>query len=818
MNTLLNKSLSLALATLALCNGAASAADTDLGSQRSEKRVVKSVDGRKLRHDDWVINPTPQSVKLNKSQTLARARAVVPYVRTGAAAATKAGVKPLSGAYRLVVDKKGIAIVAYDKRGEFYGRQTLRQLLDSPCAADGSLPYIDINDWPNLPMRGVVEGFYGTPWSHDVRLSLIDYYGRNKLNTYIYGPKDDPYHSCPNWRLPYPQAEADKIRQLAEASRRNHVDFVWAVHPGQDIKWNDEDYNNLVRKFNMMYDLGVRHFAIFFDDISGEGTDPARQVELLNRLNSEFIHATPGVGPLTVCPTDYTKLWAKPGPDGPLAIYGKSLDPDIRVFWTGDVVCSDLTPSTLQFVDSRIKRPAFYWWNFPVSDYCRNYLLLGPVYGLDTSVSPEQTCGIVSNPMEHGEASKTALYSVADYAWNTSAFNPLDSWERAIVDLVPEAAKPYRTLAIHTADTQTGYRRDESWETPTFRLAQWDDSAASALQAEFQRIEQVPGDIRSKCTDTLLLKEIDPWLTEFGHLGTRGRKAIDLGRNWRQGMTDAQFWNTYAATLMTPDQRKAYDAHKSGTMKLQPFYDNMTDDLGAAFMQRLFGQGATACRGISSYSNADTNQPKLMLDSDSTTYYTSGVSQRGGDWIGLDLLSERPVSEIVVLQGRNSTDDSDFYDNACIEYSTDGSNWTTLLSDIKNTYNIHWAHTAPVLARYVRLRRLDSKRTNWAAVRTFQVNPPHTDSREALLFDRNISSALTLATGSVRCDIAPGSQSLTLLAGAVTAPLHIATLDARGTVLTVTTVVAPYTRIALPAATAAIELSGTGRVYEAIVE
>jgi hyaluronoglucosaminidase len=179
-----------------------------------------------------------------------------------------------------------------------------------------------------------------------------------------------------------------------------------------------EDYQNLINKFNWMYDLGVRHFAIFFDDISGEGTNPLKQTELLNRLTEEFVKVKGDVSPLTVCPTDYSKLWANPTEKGSLAIYGKTLNPEIKVFWTGDVVCSDLTPETLDFINSRIKRPAYYWWNYPVTDYIRNFLLQGPVYGLDTSLTANETCGIVSNPMEHGEASKLALYGVADYTWN----------------------------------------------------------------------------------------------------------------------------------------------------------------------------------------------------------------------------------------------------------------------------------------------------------------------------------------------------------------------------------------------------------------
>ena len=137
-------------------------------------------------------------------------------------------MKPVSGAYSLKADAKGIQIVGYDERGAFYGLQTLRQIVNSEMAK-GQMPYTTCNDYPDLPNRGVVEGFYGEPWSHQVRLSLIDYYGKNKMNTYLYGPKDDPYHSCPNWRLPYPEKEAKNISELVQACRRNRVDFVWAT-------------------------------------------------------------------------------------------------------------------------------------------------------------------------------------------------------------------------------------------------------------------------------------------------------------------------------------------------------------------------------------------------------------------------------------------------------------------------------------------------------------------------------------------------------------------------------------------------------------
>lgn len=600
-----------ACSLLMLAFAPAVAQDVDLDAQRKEVKAVNPVPGKKLNHRDRVINPTPQQIRFTGKATLniakgyalndakhsfkkdldklqlsdAGAPLVIDY---GEDAARKAEVKPLSGAYTLNVGTDGIHIVGYDERGAFYGLQTLRQILAWPEVKERKqIPGLEINDYPTLPNRGVVEGFYGTPWSHQVRLSLIDSYGRFKMNTYLYGPKDDPFHSSPNWRLPYPEAQAKNLKELVEACRRNRVDFVWAIHPGKDIQWNETDYRNLVHKFNLMYDLGVRGFAIFFDDIAGEGTNPMKQVDLLNRLTADFVQAKGDVLPLTVCPTDYSKLWAKPGENGALAIYGKHLHPDIKVFWTGDVVCSDLTHETLQFINSRIKRPAYYWWNYPVTDYVRHILLQAPVYGLNTTLTDKETCGIVSNPMEHGEASKISLYSVADYAWNTSAYNAIDSWERALAEMMPECPEAYRTFAIHSCDTETGYRRDESWNVETFRLADWTEAAAHALEAEFSRMAEAPAMIEAKCANRALVGEIRPWLQELGKLGERGKRAIELARVYRTGKLDADFWQQYQANLMTEEQLKLYKAHRVGTLKMQPFYLQLMEDMAHGSPQQI---------------------------------------------------------------------------------------------------------------------------------------------------------------------------------------------------------------------------------------
>lgn len=582
--------------------------DFDLSSQQGEAQAYEKVSQKSV--ERLVnVNPVPQSVvavdapALNlkcgfnvkdkrKSFSsdidfLSLSEKGLPLtIDFGVKQSSKKGVMALPGAYVLTLGTKGVEITGYDEAGAFYGLQTLRQLIaDSP----DTLQSMEIRDWPVLPNRGVVEGFYGTPWSHEVRLSLIDFYGRNKMNTYIYGPKDDPYHSSPNWRLPYPPEQESKLRELVDACRRNRVNFVWAIHPGKDIKWNDEDYANLISKFNHMYDLGVRSFALFFDDIEGEGTDPHRQAALINDLTRDFVSKKGDIAPLMICPTDYSQMWANPTEDGTLAVYGRELTPEANVFWTGAVVCSDLTPETLDFINSRIKRPAFYWWNFPVTDYCRNYILQGPVYGLDTTLTSKEVAGIASNPMEHGEASKLAVYGVADYAWNPKAYSPLDNWERGIRLLMPGAPEAYRTFAIHNCDTETGYRRDESWETETFDINDFTPTQFNALHEEFERVKKAPETIRASGANPLLIKELDPWLIEFEKLGERGLRTMELIKIYESG-DDSAFMQAYQANLMTDEDLVAYNAHKVGTMKLKPFIDKAMEDMYSSVSQRMSGK------------------------------------------------------------------------------------------------------------------------------------------------------------------------------------------------------------------------------------
>lgn len=442
--------------------------------------------------------------------------------------------------YYLAINDKEIVLAGQDERGTFYALQTLAQLLN-----DNQLPVVEIKDYPSVRFRGVVEGFYGTPWSHEARLRQLKFYGENKMNTYIYGPKDDPYHSSPNWRLPYPEKEALQLQELVKVANENEVDFVWAIHPGQDIKWNQEDRDLLLAKFEKMYDLGVRSFAVFFDDISGEGTNPNKQAELLNYIDEKFVKVKPDVTPLVMCPTEYNKSWSNPKGNY-LTTLGEKLNPSIQIMWTGDRVISDITKDGIAWINARIKRPAYIWWNFPVSDYVRDHLLLGPVYGNDTQIA-DQMSGFVTNPMEHAEASKIAIYSVADYAWNPEKYNSEQTWKDAIRTILPSAADELEFFAAHNSDLGPNghkYRRDESVELQPLsqrfldsylKNGSYTEADFNALEATFGKMVESGDILMTNTGNRPLIVEMMPWLRQFKLLGKTGQEVLAMAKAYKEG-------------------------------------------------------------------------------------------------------------------------------------------------------------------------------------------------------------------------------------------------------------------------------------------
>lgn len=195
-----------------------------------------------------------------------------------------------------------LVILGKDTDAAYYGLATLEQVLDQ---AEGStLKVSTFEDYANQKYRGAVEGYYGYPWTVDGTLSWMDYAKRYKMNVFLYGPKSDPYH-LGKWRQDYPTEltddetahgvlTQDDIRTITTKAAACNVDFVWVAHPAMQNGINfssnatiDQGVEDLMVKFAHMYDLGVREFGVFLDDITGSASG-TRHAYLIDQVQKKL--------------------------------------------------------------------------------------------------------------------------------------------------------------------------------------------------------------------------------------------------------------------------------------------------------------------------------------------------------------------------------------------------------------------------------------------------------------------------------------------------------------------------------------------------
>lgn len=485
---------------------------------------------------DGCLTPSPQGA----------VRLLIGEVGDKAVKAYRKQVPAQAEGYLLSVEPGRVVIAGRDGAGTYYGVQTFLKLWQQQ-----NVMQCRIEDWPSVDCRGVIEGFYGNPWSHKDRLRQFEFYGCHKLNIYVYGPKDDPYHRA-HWRDPYPQDEAERLKELVQEAHRNKVQFVWAVHPGGDIQWNLKDSMAVCQKLEWMYELGVRTFAVFFDDIWGEGSKADKQAGLLNYVTDNFVRKHSDVQPLIMCPTQYNKAWS--GGDY-LSTLGTRMYPEVRVMWTGNSVVDMIERGDMEWINKQLGRKAFIWLNYPVNDYCQSRMLMGKTYGNGLDIN-EMVSGFCSNPMEYAEASKVSLYSIADYTWNMPQYDAVRSWQQAITELMPTASEPFRWFCENNIDLgKTGHGLRREGESPRFPQA--GKAAWTEYEVFFQKLANEAALLLADSVNSPeMLGEIKPWAESMRLQGLRGLTVTRLAKAQEAG-DSIQFIGLYRTQQAIEQAQKA---------------------------------------------------------------------------------------------------------------------------------------------------------------------------------------------------------------------------------------------------------------------
>lgn len=361
-----------------------------------------------------------------------------------------------------------------------------------------------------LAWRGLVEGFYGDPWSHDDRLRWFAFGASTGLDRYLYAPKDDPWHR-ERWREPYPDDRLADLAGLNRAAQQAGVRFVYAIAPGLDMRFDEpEEHAALAGKCRQLREAGIRSFALLFDDV------PMDEPEALGRAHGDaatrFADGVLGEAglhePVLFCPTDYAGLERTPYRAG----LDETLPADALVLWTGaDIVVGAVTADDIVRARAAFGRDLVLWDNFPVNDFDRTRVFLGPLTGRE--IAPGLV-GILANPMVEAAPSLFALSTVAEWAQDPAGYSPSAAAGRAFARVAPGAEGLEALVAACSAWPPSA----PSW--PALAAA-----VADGRYADAERLLTLLAGTTADGAPAELAEQLEPWVRAARAAGRAGALA-----------------------------------------------------------------------------------------------------------------------------------------------------------------------------------------------------------------------------------------------------------------------------------------------------
>lgn len=261
-------------------------------------------------------------------------------------------------------------------------------------------------------LLGVIEGFYGRPWSHEARLAYADYLRKMGLNCYLYCPKADPYLRK-RWQEYWPKSTHRQLAELARAYTAQGI--MWGVGLSPFALYENYDSarrQSLKRKVEYLSTLDVSTLAILFDDMPGAIDNLAsRQAEIV----ADVCTWAPATR-ILVCPTYYSfdPVLEKHFGNMPAQYWdqlGKLMPPAVDIFWTGNRVCSEtVSVQDIDAICQQLGRKVMLWDNYPVNDGAlrSNFIYSSKLSGRDRGLRGKLS-GHLCNPMNQPLLSLMAL-------------------------------------------------------------------------------------------------------------------------------------------------------------------------------------------------------------------------------------------------------------------------------------------------------------------------------------------------------------------------------------------------------------------------
>lgn len=307
-------------------------------------------------------------------------------------------------------------------------------------------------------LAGVIEGFYGQPWTSAERLQLFDWMAAWGLNTYFYCLKDD-WKNRAIWREDYTADELAGLGELVRACQDRGVNFLYGLSPGLDIRYSsDEDAARLRRRFEQLLSVGCGHFALLFDDIPDriEPSDLARwgslasaQSGVANALFAWTRERRPDARFL-FCPTPYCSRMAaaKLGGESYLETVGRDLAPEIDVLWTGpEIISGEITVAHVEALGAVLRRKPVIWDNLHANDYDGRRFFCGPYSGRPAGLKGAVR-GILTNPNCEFALNYVAFRTLAMFLKASEVWDPRAAYLEAMREWLGQFGTCGRPLTV----------------------------------------------------------------------------------------------------------------------------------------------------------------------------------------------------------------------------------------------------------------------------------------------------------------------------------------------------------------------------------
>ena len=292
-----------------------------------------------------------------------------------------------------------------------------------------------------IPELGLIEGFFGRPWSWSEREEAVRFLAPRGFAFYLYAPKADAFLRR-RWQEPFP---ADALKALAgfgETCRAEGVrlgagfsPFELHLHP--ETHWQAP----FAAKLAELDEAGIEDLFILFDDMRGDVPDLAeRQADIVH-----FAAERTRASRIVCCPSYYSDdpildIAFGARPPFYLEQLGRLLDPAVQLFWTGPEVCArEFSPGHLARVAGQLGRKPVLWDNYPVNDGSRmsQHLHLRGFTGRPAPIASHIVAHGV-NPASQPILSRIPLLTLAESYRTGESYDYLAAFDRAAREILGE--------------------------------------------------------------------------------------------------------------------------------------------------------------------------------------------------------------------------------------------------------------------------------------------------------------------------------------------------------------------------------------------